>query len=73
MCGVVELNAKGAFCQQRYVAHGFIKQHAKTGELLDTGPHRGVWSPARYRSASFDNPQANSTAHGVSDVVSNDG
>jgi len=53
MCGVVEVNAVGAFCQKRYVAHRFVKDHAKDGRLLDTGPNRQVWSPSRYRSATF--------------------
>jgi carotenoid cleavage dioxygenase-like enzyme len=55
MCGVVELNASGAFYDKRYVAHGFVKKHAKAGRLLETGDGRDVWSPSRYQDVSFRN------------------
>jgi hypothetical protein len=55
MCGVVEINASGAFCQKRFVAHGFVKTHAKAGRLLHTDSGRDVWSPSRYQDTSFRN------------------
>jgi len=54
MCGVVEINAKGAFCQKRFVPWGFVKKHAKNGTLIETGTTRQVWSLRKYRYSSFE-------------------